>query len=360
MQRRNHLVLKIVLTIVVILAILLVAAEFGLRWYLSSSIKNEASSDPSISSSDVDVNFGSTPLLFGVPQGKIPQLTIAVPNTVAISYPDGDDRPPRVTGAPAAILTMEDLNFTNEVAGKMTIDASLTAEYLLASAQKSAVEAPEGVDGAATTSRTVTDVGPFYSPAQYSDGADNPRGSSAGRAPSLSDLFSDSPGDGSATADAFRQKLGQLTRQYLKITAIHPNPSNGTLTFEIAHGVASLELHPEIVGDRLEMKLNDLRLLGFSIPESVVNEMRQGLEKAASVDMEPFHPTKVEVTSRGLHIVQEGEDVDLRKLQDRMSALLPGQAPSGSTTEPNTGAQSNASYLGSTAPSTHRQLASVG
>ena len=359
MQRRNHLVLKIVLTIVVIVAVLLLAAEFGLRWYLSSSIKEEASHDPSISSSDVDVNFGSTPLLFGLPQGKIPQLTIAVPNTVAISYPDGNDRPPHVTGAPAAILTMEDLSFTNEVAGKMTIDASLTAEYLLASAQKSAVENPEGVDGTAT-SQTVTDVGPFYSPAQYGEADTDSRGSSAGDTPSLRDLFSDTDSDGSAAADAFRQKLGKLTRQYLKVTAIHPNPSNGTLTFEIAHGVASLELHPEIVDDRLEMKLNDLRLLGFSIPESVVNEMRQGLEKAASVDMEPFHPTKVEVTSRGLHIVQEGKDVDLRKLQDQMSTLLPGQSPSGSSTAPNTGAKSNASYRSATASLPQRHLASVG
>ncbi|EET78041.1 LmeA family phospholipid-binding protein [Corynebacterium tuberculostearicum] len=126
---------KIIIGILVALLVLILLAEFGLRWFIGHQMTsqfNEAAEQEGIQvKEDPSVSFGGSPLLLGLLKGSISQMDMTTPSTLQI---DGTD----IKGQPASEIHVEDMSTDQEnpVAGKLRASTTVPDDYLLASFQK--------------------------------------------------------------------------------------------------------------------------------------------------------------------------------------------------------------------------------
>ena len=89
---------KIIIGILVALLVLILLAEFGLRWFIGHQMTsqfNQAAEEEGIQvKEDPSVSFGGSPLLVGLFKGSISQMDMTTPSTLQI---DGTD----IKGQPA-------------------------------------------------------------------------------------------------------------------------------------------------------------------------------------------------------------------------------------------------------------------
>ena len=126
---------KIIIGILVALLVLILLAEFGLRWFIGHQMTsqfNQAAEEEGIQvKEDPSVSFGGSPLLVGLFKGSISQMDMTTPSTLQI---DGTD----IKGQPASEIHVEDMSTDQEnpVAGKLRASTTVPDDYLLASFQK--------------------------------------------------------------------------------------------------------------------------------------------------------------------------------------------------------------------------------
>lgn len=126
---------KIVVGVLVALLIIILIAEFGLRWFISNQMteefKNSAKEEGIEATEDPSVSFGGSPLLFGLMRGSISQMDMTTPSTLQI---EGS----QIKGQPASEIHVEDMSTdtNNPVAGSLRATTTVPDDYLLASFQK--------------------------------------------------------------------------------------------------------------------------------------------------------------------------------------------------------------------------------
>ena len=126
---------KIVVGVLVALLIIILIAEFGLRWFISNQMteefKNSAKEEGIEATEDPSVSFGGSPLLFGLMRGSISQMDMTTPSTLQI---EGS----QIKGQPASEIHVEDMSTDadNPVAGFLRATTTVPDDYLLASFQK--------------------------------------------------------------------------------------------------------------------------------------------------------------------------------------------------------------------------------
>ncbi|WP_293770583.1 DUF2993 domain-containing protein [uncultured Corynebacterium sp.] len=118
---------KIIVGILVGLLILILIAEFGLRWFMASQMTKQFESE---GGGKAEVSFGSSPMLLGLAQGSLPEMNVSTESTLRI---DGEN----ISGQPAADIHIEDMSVSGDpVAGHLTTSTTLPDDYLLATLQK--------------------------------------------------------------------------------------------------------------------------------------------------------------------------------------------------------------------------------
>lgn len=262
---------KVLISVVAVLVILLVIAEFGVRAYAKNTVVDEIRSsleeDGTELSEDPSVSFGASPLLLGLVQGKIPSMSATMPSTVEVSYEDGDQSRPVITGQPAVEMDAKNISVSGEsmLIDDLTLDTTMPPEMLLAELQKS-----EAAGGAEDGEQ-----------AQNSED-DNP----------------------------FSGALDNL----ISITDVAMNAGENTLDFEISGGLATLSMVPEVTEGTLSMSLSDVKIFGMSLPQSVAESLSDQLESTVNEASEELTVKSAEVTEDGLKIRLHGTQINMDEI----------------------------------------------
>jgi len=262
---------KVLISVVAVLVILLVIAEFGVRTYAKNTVVDEIRSsleeDGTELSEDPSVSFGASPLLLGLVQGKIPSMSATMPSTVEVSYEDGDQSRPVITGQPAVEMDAKNISVSGEsmLIDDLTLDTTMPPEMLLAELQKS-----EAAGGAEDGEQ-----------AQNSED-DNP----------------------------FSGALDNL----ISITDVAMNTGENTLDFEISGGLATLSMVPEVTEGTLSMSLSDVKIFGMSLPQSVAESLSDQLESTVNEASEELTVQSAEVTEDGLKIRLHGTQINMDEI----------------------------------------------
>jgi len=275
--KKSKLWLKVLIGFLLVIVLLLLLAEFGLRWFMKDQIQSafrEQQQESGVSEPvDPDISLGASPVLLGIVQGKIPQMTVDIPSTLDITYEGQDKSNPRVTGEPAVHLELRDMKMDTDnpedaVVGDLRLRTVITKEMLLAQASESA-----------------------------SDGGgdeDNP--------------------------------LAGL----LQITDVRPNPDKQTLSFDLTGGLATFEVKPVIQDGQMKMEMENVSLVGMDLPESFTQEMESQLEDSIPADVQGgMDFESINVTDEGLEVNMHGTDVNFSEL-DTGSATGGSSGSSGS------------------------------
>lgn len=275
--KKSKLWLKVLIGFLLVVVLLLLLAEFGLRWFMKDQIQSafrEQQQESGVSEPvDPDISLGASPLLLGIVQGKIPQMTVDIPSTLDITYEGQDKSKPRITGEPAVHLELRDMkmdtdNPDNAVVGDLRLRTVITKEMLLAQASESA-----------------------------SDGGGDEDNPLAG---------------------------------FLQITDVRPNPDKQTLSFELTGGLATFEVKPVIQDGQMKMEMENVSLLGIDLPESFTKEMESQLEDSIPADVQGgMDFESINVTDEGLEVNMHGTDVNFAEL-DTGSATGGSSGGSGS------------------------------
>ena len=300
-KKKGNLGLKIFTGIVLVIVLLLVLAEFGLRWYLKDELKaalKDQIQESGVSSSvDPKVSLGASPVLLGMAQGKIPQMTLDVPSTLDISYEENDQSKPKVTGQPAMHIDMRDLKMdgddpNNATVGEVTLRTTLPKEMLKAQAAESANDDKSG--GA----------------------EDNP--------------------------------LGGM----MKISDVRPNPDKQTLSFDISGGLATFEVKPTVQDGKMKMEMDNVSLLGFQLPESFTQQMESQLQDSVPADPQGgLEFQGINVTEEGLEVTMHGTDVRVNDLDTGTgSSTGTGTGSGGSNSNGGSGSSNNSGNADVTRP----------
>ncbi|MGJ4100148.1 LmeA family phospholipid-binding protein [Corynebacterium macclintockiae] len=300
-KKKGNLGLKIFTGIVLVIVLLLVLAEFGLRWYLKDELKaalKDQIQESGVSSSvDPKVSLGASPVLLGMAQGKIPQMTLDVPSTLDISYEDNDQSKPKVSGQPAMHIDMRDLKMdgddpNNATVGEVTLRTTLPKEMLKAQAAESANDDKSG--GA----------------------EDNP--------------------------------LGGM----MKISDVRPNPDKQTLSFDISGGLATFEVKPTVQDGKMKMEMDNVSLLGFQLPESFTQQMESQLQDSVPADPQGgLEFQGINVTEEGLEVTMHGTDVRVNDLDTGTgSSTGTGTGSGGSNSNGGSGSSDNSGNADVTRP----------
>lgn len=260
--KKSKLWLKVLIGFLLVIVLLLLLAEFGLRWFMKDQIQSafrEQQQESGVSEPvDAEISLGASPMLLGIVQSKIPQMTVDIPSTLDITYEGQDKSKPRITGEPAVHLELRDMKMDTDnpddaVVGDLRLRTVITKEMLLAQASESANEG--GGD------------------------EDNPL---AG---------------------------------FLQITDVRPNPDKQTLSFELTGGLATFEVKPVIQDGQMKMEMDNVSLLGIDLPESFTQEMESQLEDSIPADVQGgMDFESINVTDEGLEVNMHGTDVNFAEL----------------------------------------------
>ena len=252
--------LKILLGIIVVIVLLLLLAEFGLRAYakgqIADSVKEQAAQSHTDLASDPEVSFGKSSMLLGALSGDIKNVDITLPSSLKVTTADSGNGTPEVSGNPEVHIQAKHIKGRSESdmhAGELSMQTEVPTELMLAQAQKSQSEGQSGANN------------------------------------SLAKMFT--------------------------LTGIETDPDNGVLNFAIGGGLAKLAMHPKAEDGKLKMDVESGQLLGFDMPQSLIDSVRDSLTKESQGGIiEGMDVTDVKVTEHGMELHMHGKDVDLAKI----------------------------------------------
>lgn len=277
--RRTGRALKITVTVVLLVVLLLVAAEVGLRAYMKSQIadrvENSATAQGIQLTGTPSVSIDRSPLLLGLVRGKVPGLTVDIPSSLSVDYEDSDRSRPVITGQPAATVTARDVDATGDdpLVGEFTVSSLLPPEYLLAVIQKSAAES-----GTAT---------------------------GAGDAAGL---------------------MGGL----LQVTAVTPDADSGVLDIEISGGLATVSMSPTVTDGALSFDVADVKIFGLSLPEELTAGLADSLRQSVT-STDRLSITDAVVDAGGLNVRLSGNDLRINDITSEVDGITVGAVTPGGT-----------------------------
>lgn len=272
-RRRSGLWWKILLILVVVLALLAAAAEFGVRAYAKNTVVDEIRSSAEKNgtklSEDPSVSFGTSPLLLGIAQGKIPSFDATIPSSLDVSYEDSDKSRPVVTGQPEMRINAKDMSTDtgDPTAGEIAVDTTLPPEFLLAEIQKSQAES------------------------------------------------SANGGNGGDGGDA-----GGLLEGLIEVTGVNMNTGENTMDLEITGGLATLSMTPVVEDGAMNFRVDNLSILGMDLPESMVQSLTDSLQETVN-DVEGLQIQSADITEGGLKVRLHGTDVSLDEVSSSTSGF---------------------------------------
>lgn len=276
-KKRSGLWWKILVALVVILVLLAAVAEFGVRAYAKNTVVDEirssAQNNGTELAEDPSVSFGTSPLLLGLVQGKIPSFDATIPSSLDVSYEDSDQSRPVVSGQPEMAINAKDMSTDtgNPTAGEITVDTTLPPEFLLAEIQKSQAQ---GTDG------------------NGEDGGDG--------------------GDGAG-----------LLEGLIEVTGVQMNTADNTMDLEITGGLATLSMTPVVEEGALNFRVENLQILGMDLPESMVKSLTDSLQETVN-DVEGLQIQSADITEGGLSVQLHGTDVSLDDVSSSTSTFSDG------------------------------------
>ena len=252
--------LKILLGIIIVIALLLLLAEFGLRAFvkgqIADSVKEQAAQSQTDLASDPKVSFGKSSLLLGALSGDIKNVNITLPSSLKVTTAQDGNGTPEVSGNPEVHIQANHIKGRSESdmrAGELSMQTEVPTELMLAQAQKSQSEGQAGSNNA------------------------------------LAKMFT--------------------------LTGIETDTDNGVLNFAIGGGLAKLAMHPKAEDGKLKMDVEGGKLLGFDMPQSVIDSIRDSLTKQSQEGViEGMDVTDVKVTEHGMELHMHGKNVDLAKI----------------------------------------------
>lgn len=268
---------KTLLGIIVGVIVLLLVAEFGLRWYIGKQLGDQMQA--SSTGEKASVSFGASPLLLGMATGKIPEVTVDSPSTVTITAGTAGEAP-TITGQPESHVTMKDLDFAandNATAGSVDMVTTMTDEYLLAVVQRQMAENNSGATGTTLNGATGDQL------------------------------------DLGALA-------GQLIQQLVTVTGITSDPANGTVDVQITNGAAALTLRPQAQDGKLTFTAKNASIFGVSLPTEVSDALTQGFSQKLQEIGPGLSLADVTVVDGGVKIHVVGTNVPLSSLEDAEQA----------------------------------------
>ncbi|RNE48975.1 LmeA family phospholipid-binding protein [Corynebacterium alimapuense] len=266
-RSRSSVLWKIILGILVTLLVLMLVAEFSLRWLFGNQLResfNAQAEESGVSlSEDPTISFGSTPLIFSALSGSVSQMEITTPSTLSITNPGGEDAAPVIEGDPGANILLENLDISdldNPVAGQMVVTTEMPEEYLLATIQQSLAEENQSSDGAS-----------------------------------------------------------QLLQNLIQITDVNTNVEAGTLDVEFSGGVAELSLRPVTTNDQLSFEASEAAIFGISLPDQVADVITNGLDSSIAEQTGGLNIGTFEIIDGAVKITITGENVNLNEIADSAS-----------------------------------------
>ena len=256
---------KVLITIVVILLVLLLIAEFGLRWFIGRELKNEFADQVAQQGITVEedptISFGSYPLLLGLAQGSIKHVAVETPDTIQITHPGGDGSVPEISGTPQATIILTGLSVadtSNPVADNLDLTTFASDEFILATVQAEMAKAAESQGN---------------------------------------DLAS------------------RLLQELVKITGISSNTDTQALEVEFTEGAARASLRPFALNGQLAFEVLDSQLLGFDLPEDISKALTDGIQSQVNEVAGGLQISSIDVVDGGLDINLTGENINVRTLE---------------------------------------------
>ncbi|MDR7330875.1 LmeA family phospholipid-binding protein [Corynebacterium guangdongense] len=253
---------RVLLAILTVLVVLLIAAEVGLRMYLSGQVtqgfEQQAQEDGVVVTEEPEVSFGASPLVFGLLGGTLPQVTMRTPSTL---QQEGET----YKGTPAADVRIEDLTVAeNPVAGTLTTTTELPEDYMLAI---------------------------------------------------IREQLRSQVGQDSGMASTLVDELG--------ITDLNANVAEQTLDLEFARGLAGISLAPADVDGQMSLEARSTRLFGMELPQEVSASISQALQEGIAEQANEHAGADVansltidsyEIVDGALRVTVTGHDVPLSEL----------------------------------------------
>ncbi|MEJ6012876.1 DUF2993 domain-containing protein [Corynebacterium sp. H127] len=265
-KRTGSIVWKVLVSLILLALLLLVAAEFGVRWMISDNLKKEfASTAPA--AEDPSISFGPTPVLLSQLTGTIPSLDMSMPASYSVF--EGKDGAPVVEGAPAADISVKDLNIkdkNNPIAGHLLVNTDIKEDYLLAQAQASMAE-------------------------------------QAGK-----------------TGDSL---ASQLLSGLIKVSKIDAIEAEQAVKVEFTDGAASLTLRPTMEGDKVKFTAEKASVLGMDLPESATTAITQAFERQATEMSGQLKIEDISVSDEAVHLRFSGDDVPLSQVEGATQSGTP-------------------------------------
>jgi hypothetical protein len=90
------------------------------------------------------------------------------------------------------------------------------------------------------------------------------------------------------------------------VNGVTADDSAGTLNFSVLSGLATVKVKPQIVGDKVEVKTVEAKVIGLGVPSDLVD----GIVNAISSSLQQYPlgmtPKSLEITDKGLEMRLEG------------------------------------------------------
>ncbi|AKK04067.1 LmeA family phospholipid-binding protein [Corynebacterium epidermidicanis] len=263
-RSKGSLVWKVLISVALVVVILMIVAEFGLRWYISDSMKKQLVADSGSQASaqsvaDASISFGPTPLLLSALTKNIPSVDIDTPSTLNIS----EGNPPSVVGTPAAQLQISDLDTAdpnNPIAGHLVVHTQLPEKYLLAQIQLAMAQQ------------------------QASQGNDI---------------------------------ASQLMANFVRVTDVQANGEKGTIDVTFTDGAANLSIRPTSRDGSVTFEAENAQLFGFNLPQQATAAITDALDKQAANAGGNLSVDEIRVQNDILDIAFSGNDVPLSEAQQQ-------------------------------------------
>lgn len=253
--------LGMIIGIVVVIALVLAAAEIGVRMYLgkefSDGFRESEEARGAVVAEDVETSFGASPVLLALLTRDLPSLEMRTPSTLDITDPRAENGTPAIVGSPATRVTLTDVDLSDSadpVAGHVTAVPELPSDLMIAEANRKVADAAAGAG-----------------------------------------IF------------------GDLLTSAARLTNLTPHPDRGVLTAEFSGGLATADLRPVVRDGGLAMEIEGASVLGVDA-DAVIARFADGAATPAQKVGHGFSITDVTVTDTGVDLILEGSGIALSQL----------------------------------------------
>ncbi|MDO4911552.1 MAG: hypothetical protein Q3972_07390 [Corynebacterium sp.] len=253
-----------ILALLAIIIVLVLLVEVGGRYMITKSMQD--------GDSDASISLGSSSLVLAAATNSVKEVSIHSPSTLQITYPNGGDGLPEISGNPATDITLTGYHIYGEkqnTADHMVLTTTLTNDLLLAMIQTGVQQSLDGINGEQEEENS------------------------------------------SWTANLSRMATNWVSK-LITISGVETNPTDGTVTVNITDGLGKVTLTPTVNNGTLDFGKAELSVFGLGLPDNIEQKITDGLKNATAQLNQQLAFTALTVESNGVRVTMEGDDVDLK------------------------------------------------